>query len=173
MNVAQSFMNRQAKRAEQTAWRMWRGELPAEYFQSVAVDIFKVLSDSGYRLACSQPVFAKRLEEYCWCQIQAVQKGVSVSFPEPYHFGSDDDFEWFIHFVQQETLDSVFERNSRFEVFDTSPAGVRMRQDFHEFLWAQVDLLSSKANGTVKWMRELYEDDDGPGDFQWNETIET
>ncbi len=170
MNVAQSFTNRLAKRADTRSFAKWRRDILPAYFTMISAEILQILQKAGYHLACSNAVFEKRIEEYCWAKTVAYAQGTTVSIQYPCHAGTEDDYDWFRHFIGKDTFDSLFDCFNEVNVFDRSPIGLSMRDEFLDFVWAQIALTSSKSYANVQAMRECYEDDDSTNDTGYYES---
>ncbi len=171
MNVAQSFTNRLAKRADTKSFHQWRRNILPSFFSTLSYETLKILQSAGYTLVCSERTFEKRIEEYCWAKTIAYRLGKVVSFETPSHSGTEDDYDWFRHFVGSDTFDSLFDCFNEVNVFDRSPVGLSMRDDFYDFIWAQL-APSSKAFATVQAMRDCYDDEETTNDPAYFESAD-
>lgn len=122
--------------------------------------IIPLLEKYGYTLGVSFLLFSRRLRNWCWAHTYAVETGKYVSIDEPIHAGTDDDYDWYRHYIDSDSWQALYDSCKLIGIFDDSDAGEAQKIDLPMFVWAQIDLHKSKTYTKTCVLRELYEDDE-------------
>jgi hypothetical protein len=163
MDIASLFITHLKEKRILNKRNTWARNYKFDYFYDITkYCIIPLLEKSGYTLGVSAYLFATRLRDWCWAHERANDEGNYVYISDPIHYGTQDDYDWYLHNCSSTMWDDLYAKCKVDGIFDDSDAGESQKIGLPEFVWNQIDLSRSKAYAKTCALRELYEDDDWP-----------
>ena len=139
---ADLFMNTLYKKYQIYKYNNWLSEFPRDFFtQFVENGLRPFLKKYGYVLGFSE----SKLISYCklWAYSYTKYSGEEMEFTKWANSGTDEDCEWYIYKISQDTWNDFMKSWEVTGFLDDSDIGHVQRNQLVMFIWQCIDLNNS------------------------------